>query len=85
MYVPPIAGNLQITFRPLEWEVAVSVVCIGFSWRENFVNSDLSCGSATLSVTKIKRDAISAQAKLYFLISIVKVCHADVIAVATIN
>lgn len=66
-------GELAITFRPLEWEVAVSVVCIGFSWRENFINSDLTCGSATLSVNNFKRGAVIAQSKLYFIISIVKV------------
>lgn len=69
-----LSGNItSITFRPLDWEVAVSVVCIGFSWRENFYNSDLRCGSAMIDVNKIKRHLYSAQAKLYFILSIVKV------------
>ena len=51
----------------------MAVVCIGFSWRENFYNSDLRCGSAIVDVNKLKRHLYSAQAKLYFILSIVKV------------
>ncbi|XP_067943590.1 chitin synthase chs-2-like [Watersipora subatra] len=65
-------GELIVTTANLKWEAAVSVVCIGFSWRENFLNSDLTCGRMTFSVNKFKRRALAAQSKIYFFISIVK-------------
>lgn len=67
------SGSLAFSFEAGRWETAVAVVCIGFSWRENFYNDDLSCCSTTLSATKLKAHLYSAQAKLYFIISIVKV------------
>lgn len=67
-----ISGGIQIA-TDLKWETAVSLACIGFSWRENFYNANLTCGAATINVNKIKRHLYAAQAKLYFILSFVKV------------